>query len=48
VHYPIIHGFLTLAIAKKLGNTNSTIGHAVGEALSMWLSRGISRHKEKS
>ena len=40
VHYPIIHGFLALAIARKLGNTNSTIGHAVGKALSMWLLRG--------
>ncbi|AFL95710.1 hypothetical protein CL1_1511 [Thermococcus cleftensis] len=40
VHYPIIHGFLTLAIARKLGNTSGIIGHAVGEALSMWLSRG--------
>ncbi|WP_157727091.1 hypothetical protein [Thermococcus siculi] len=31
---------MALAIARKLGNTNPTIGHAVGESLSMWLSRG--------
>jgi len=42
---------LALAIARKLGNTNPAIGHAVGEVLSMWLSRGgypdIKRNKDE-
>ncbi len=42
---------MALAIARKLGNTNPAIGHAVGEALSMWLSRGgysdIKRNKDE-
>ncbi len=42
---------MALAIARKLGNTNPAIGHAVGEVLSMWLSRGgypdIKRNKDE-
>ncbi|WP_297073061.1 hypothetical protein [Thermococcus sp.] len=42
---------MALAIARKLGNTNPAIGRAVGEALSMWLSRGgypdIKRNKDE-
>ncbi len=40
VHLPLLHGFLTLALVHHMGESSTSIGDAIGDALYDWTDLG--------